>query len=682
MILKKKFIVLHIFILFVLFNCKIGKLPIKEEEKKSNKCLITFLDGKAYLVDVQYNNISELKVGLNVDESDIIKTEKDSTIELQIGDGSLVRVKENSVLKIVKLFKDQELEETKINLDIGKILAKPKNLTEGSSFEVETRSVTAGVRGTEFIVAKTEEGITKIAVNEGEVKVVKNLVSEDMTKIEKIDKGVAKNLDKILQEKIVLKKDEKLEVNDTDYNSYKEQTLSIIEKIAADMENNKDNKEKLESVKKEVEEKRLKEIQKGTEKVILKGKVTDKEWEKDFNKEEFKDMIITGSGKAAVVEKEEDKENKTVEKEDKIQVKQEEKKEDSKIVEKEDENQKEVTVVEKAVNDLGITFSEKNTAITVVDKYICITNGLDKTVYFIDPEKAEVLWKFTRPDLNKVQSPAISFKNKIILATYNNILVLNNNGKILLSKEISNGPLYWSSPIKYQNNLFIPTARYLYYYNGQTINQINEDEFPVAQSQLYISSDTNTIFAVDSLSCCIIGYDFVNKKVQWNSDKLPNNIFTPPVKSGKYLIAADIKQNLYRFDYQSKNTKPDILNIDNGVLSNILPYGNNIYFVAKDGIFYNVNVNNFNKAKMIMRIDRNPVQDKYLTKKLFIDNKVIYFASDTGKIFIYDISTGNADFISIEENKDDTALIGTPVKINKAFYFVDLKSNIYKMYKK
>ena len=83
-----------------------------------------------------------------------------------------------------------------------------------------------------------------------------------------------------------------------------------------------------------------------------------------------------------------------------------------------------------------------------------------------------------------------------------------------------------------------------------------------------------------------------------------------------------------------------------------------------------------------MRVDRNPVQDKYLTKKLFRDDKIIYFASDTGKIFTYNISTGNADFISIEDNENNNALIGTPVKIDKAIYFVDIKSNIYKMYKK
>ena len=121
---------------------------------------------------------------------------------MQIGDDSIIRVKENSILKVVKLFKDQEIEETKINLDIGKILAKPKNLTEGSSFEIETKSVTAGVRGTEFTVLKTKEGVTKIAVKEGEVGIKKNIDSKDIAKIKKVDTELAENLNRILQKEI------------------------------------------------------------------------------------------------------------------------------------------------------------------------------------------------------------------------------------------------------------------------------------------------------------------------------------------------------------------------------------------------------------------------------------------------------------------------------------------------
>ena len=346
-------LIILIIIGVLVFNYTKFNFPGLFRVNKLNKCLVTFLDGKAYLVNTQYNNISELKAGSDVNENDIIKTEKDSTIELQVGEGSLIRVKENSVLKIVKLFKDKELEETRINLDIGKILAKPKGLTEGSSFEIETKSITAGVRGTEFTVIKTVEGITKIAVNEGEVRVVKNIKSKDIDNIKKIDKALAEDLDNVLEKEVILKKDEKIDVNDSDYNSYKEQTLSIIEKIAADMENNKDSKEKLESVKKEVEENRLKDIQKGADKLIIKKKVTNKEWQSEFNRKELNDMgVITSLSKETIENKKEEKntENKIngkIEKKESIKVEKE-------APEKKEQKQEELPVLYKNDFEKGL----------------------------------------------------------------------------------------------------------------------------------------------------------------------------------------------------------------------------------------------------------------------------------------------------------------------------------------
>ncbi len=311
---------------------KLAKEKIFIKKDKINQCLITYMKGKAYLVDEQYKTLKELQIGLNIGENDTIKTEKESIIELQIGDDSIVRVKENSILKVVKLFKDQDLEETKFHLDIGKILAKPKNLTEGSSFEIETNSITAGVRGTMFTVSKTEKGISKIAVNEGEVKVIKNIRSININKIKEIDNTLAESLNDPLQKEIVLKKDEKVEISDEDFNNYKEETLNKIDKISEDLEENKNSKEELEKIIKEVEEKTLKEIQNKSDKIIIKENVTDKEWRDDFNRDEFREIGNMALSKIAIEEKKvEIKKEQKIEivkkEEKKVEIKEEQKKE-------------------------------------------------------------------------------------------------------------------------------------------------------------------------------------------------------------------------------------------------------------------------------------------------------------------------------------------------------------------
>lgn len=314
-----------------------GKLFIKN--KKINQCLITYLKGKTYLVDEQYKNLNELKVGLILKENDAIKTEKDSIIELQIGDDSIIRIKERSVLKIVKLFKDLELEETKFHLNLGKILAKPKNLTEGSSFEIETNSITAGVRGTEFTVVKTEEGISKVAVNAGEVSITKNITSADINKIKKIDENLAEKLNITLQKTIVLIKDEKLEVSDKNFNIYKEVTLNKIKKISEELESNKNSKKKLDITIKEVKKKTIIEIQNESDKIIKKENITDKEWKDEFNKKEFEEIGKMVLSKIEMEEKTEKSkvEKKEINKKDEINEKSEiEKKENVKEEQKEE----------------------------------------------------------------------------------------------------------------------------------------------------------------------------------------------------------------------------------------------------------------------------------------------------------------------------------------------------------
>ena len=92
-----------------------------------------------------YNNIKELTPGDSVTEENILKTDKASTAELLLNNSSVVRIKENSILQVTKLFKDNEKEKTEFKLEKGSSLFKPKEQTEGSSFEVKTGTVTVGV---------------------------------------------------------------------------------------------------------------------------------------------------------------------------------------------------------------------------------------------------------------------------------------------------------------------------------------------------------------------------------------------------------------------------------------------------------------------------------------------------------------------------------------------------------
>jgi hypothetical protein len=150
-----------------------------------------------------------------------------------------------------------------------------------------------------------------------------------------------------------------------------------------------------------------------------------------------------------------------------------------------------------------------------------------------------------------------------------------------------------------------------------------------------------------------------------------------PVISGDFIFVADIAGNIYKFNYPANETLPKIIKINSGVVS--LPKIKNgyLYFIANDGFLYKVNISVFKSAIKIMRVDSSPDSNKYLTKEISIYDNIIYICSDVGKLFYYDIKSGQSKFVDINNKTKDSPLIGTPVKIGEYIYFIDDKFNIY-----
>jgi len=104
-------------------------------------------------------------------EGDAVRTFIESEVELQTGEGTVVRVSENSTMELAALKEDGANQNTSVKILNGSILANVKKLvTPGSSFEFETPTATAAIRGT-VVGVDVDKNETRIKVFEGKVAV-------------------------------------------------------------------------------------------------------------------------------------------------------------------------------------------------------------------------------------------------------------------------------------------------------------------------------------------------------------------------------------------------------------------------------------------------------------------------------------------------------------------------------
>ena len=108
-------------------------------------------------------------------KEDTIRTGKDGIVDIQIVDGVIIRIKQNSELKLSEILIEDNgnIIKTKLDLKSGKVFTKTtKKLNGESSFVIATPTFVAGVRGTEFIVEESG-GKEQTLVSDGAVNIEK-----------------------------------------------------------------------------------------------------------------------------------------------------------------------------------------------------------------------------------------------------------------------------------------------------------------------------------------------------------------------------------------------------------------------------------------------------------------------------------------------------------------------------
>lgn len=110
-------------------------------------------------------------VQTTVKPGDVVRTDARSRAEIHLGDGVIIRLKENSVIKLSGFEATKKVQKVSLRALAGEILLKiSKNVGVQRRVKVWTPTAVAAVRGTVFIVDVTKPAETDIRVLQGTVR--------------------------------------------------------------------------------------------------------------------------------------------------------------------------------------------------------------------------------------------------------------------------------------------------------------------------------------------------------------------------------------------------------------------------------------------------------------------------------------------------------------------------------
>jgi len=183
---KRIFIIALLSAMMIFPTCK---------KKPEQEVTVQFSVGDAKIVSASGQKPASSGDILSFDDS--IVTGKFSVVDLNFGTKGVIRITENSNVKMAMLQAKTGTEETRFDMRKGKIFVILSKLSKGSNFSIITPTTLAAVRGTSFMVVSDPKS-SKISVLKGSILV--QLAKEGK---------LAENIEKILDanKKVVVSED-------------------------------------------------------------------------------------------------------------------------------------------------------------------------------------------------------------------------------------------------------------------------------------------------------------------------------------------------------------------------------------------------------------------------------------------------------------------------------------------
>ncbi len=128
---------------------------------------------------------SDPKLKMILKAGDVVYTGEDSRMDVQLQNFGLIRINQNSRVDLDKVITGVN-ESIELGLDKGQVLCKVMRLKKNQSFNVNTPTAVAGVRGTTFLVdAREDKKTSEVAVQSGSVEVTDKKDPENKVTVNK-----------------------------------------------------------------------------------------------------------------------------------------------------------------------------------------------------------------------------------------------------------------------------------------------------------------------------------------------------------------------------------------------------------------------------------------------------------------------------------------------------------------
>lgn len=135
----------------------------------SRKCTIKLLVGTVKIRRGTSTIWRDARPKMPLKQTDAIRTFVESEAEIETSEGSIIKIGENTTMELKTLQGAAEVQKTSVKIMNGAVLANVKKLVStGSSFEFETPTATAAIRGT-VVGLEVNKERTRVKVYEGKV---------------------------------------------------------------------------------------------------------------------------------------------------------------------------------------------------------------------------------------------------------------------------------------------------------------------------------------------------------------------------------------------------------------------------------------------------------------------------------------------------------------------------------